>query len=71
MAVVMDINGKAVSVNGPEMNGAVIDRIANLVHYGMTVEEIVATIPETPATPARWVRFMANGIANGTYFVKD
>lgn len=67
----MDINGNVVSVNGPEMNRAVIDRIVNLVNYGTPVEDIVATIPETPATPTRWVRFMATAITNGTYFVKD
>lgn len=61
--------GKKLNVNGAEINEAVTRRIATLVGFGLPVEEIVARVGETPATPARWIRFMAKAIERGTYEV--
>jgi hypothetical protein len=57
--------GDKVHVNdGKEINAGLIDRIRNMVSYGMSPEEIVATIPGTPTAPARWISWIANGIQN-------
>lgn len=61
--------GRKIAVNGAEINAPVIARIATLVGFGLPVEEIVARIGETPATPARWIAFMARAIEAGTYEV--
>jgi hypothetical protein len=61
--------GRKINVNGAEINRAVIERVATLVAYGVEVEEIIARVGETPATPARWIRFMAKAIEAGTYEV--
>jgi hypothetical protein len=61
--------GKKLNVNGAEINADVTRRIATLVGFGVEVEEIIARVGETPATPARWIRFMAKAIEAGTYEV--
>jgi len=61
--------GKKLCVNGAEINAPIIARIATLVGFGVEVDEIVARVGETPATPARWIRFMAKAIEAGTYEV--
>lgn len=61
--------GRKINVNGAEINEAVIRRISTLVGFGLPVEEIIARVGETPATPARWIAFMARAIEAGTYEV--
>lgn len=61
--------GRKLAVNGAEINREVTLRIATLVGFGLPVEEIIARVGETPATPARWIRFMAKAIEAGTYEV--
>ena len=67
--MIIDTTGRKINVNGAEINRAVIERVATLVAYGVEVEEIIARVGETPATPARWIRFMAKAIEAGTYEV--
>lgn len=66
----MDIYGNKVHVQGPEINTAVSRRIATLVAYDMSDDDIVEAIPVTVATPSRWVRFMARMIREGRYVPK-
>ena len=67
--MIIDTTGRKINVNGAEINAPIIARIATLVGFGVAVEEIVARVGETPATPARWIRFMARAIEAGTYEV--
>lgn len=53
--------------SGEEANGRVIARIATMVAYDMTDEEIVSTVEVTVHTPTRWVAFMAKAIRTGRY----
>jgi hypothetical protein len=67
--MILDTTGRKINVNGPEINEAVTRRIATLVGFGVEVEEIIARVGDTPATPARWIAFMARAIEAGTYEV--
>jgi hypothetical protein len=53
--------------DGIEINAVVIDRIATLVAYECSDDEIVGRIESTPTTPTRWVTFMARAIRDGRY----
>jgi hypothetical protein len=60
---------ETVSVRGPEINREVIERIATMVAYELSTQEIVRQIMSTPTCPSRWVAFMANAIRDGRYTI--
>lgn len=57
------------NVRGPEINREVIERIATMVAYELSTQEIVRQIMPTPTCPSRWIAFMANAIRDGRYIV--